>query len=493
MRLFEFLLVLADSLGLLVLLIPQHRSRLWLRFASLSAPLLALVQALLEGPRWQMAPADAFAIVLVAIWLRTLYQPAKGRVHRALVMLSAALAIVLLVVAWALPIALPVFNFSKPTGPYALGSVTYHWTDSRRGELFTQDPNDVRELMAQVWYPSLAEPDAPRAPYIQDADAITPYMAQVLRVPAFLLSHFRYVTTHAVAGATIVPAPPTFPVLIYLTGLGGGRQLSMFQIEALVAQGYIVVGLDQPGAAAAVRFPDGRLIPGWGRSLNPLIDQSGAPQTPTPTLYGQSMPDGIIPYFSQDVSFVLDQLGQLNESDPQHLLSGHLDLAHVGLFGISLGAIIGSQSCAQDVRLKACLLMDAFVTADALRTGLQQPTLWITRPAETMRLERQQSGGWSENDIAITLDTMRAAYKTLPAEGYYVEMPTMFHVNFTDAPYFSPLLAPFGLIGPIPFQRGFAIVNAYSVAFFDKELKGKASSILEGQAFPEAHLERRQP
>ena len=52
----------------------------------------------------------------------------------------------------------PIFHFPKPTGSYAIGTVTYHWVDLSRPELFTTDPNDHRELMAQVWYPAKNEP-----------------------------------------------------------------------------------------------------------------------------------------------------------------------------------------------------------------------------------------------------------------------------------------------------------------------------------------------
>lgn len=275
---------------------------------------MALIQIGIEGARWQLIPADALALGLGAVAWRT--APGRGgqRVSRAQWWLGGVSALITVVLAVALPIALPVFDFPKPTGPYALGTVIYAWQDARRGELFTADPNDRREIMAQVWYPALDEPGTPRTPYLPDADAITPYMAQRFHAPAFLFAHFRYVTTHAVEAASIAVDQVTFPVLIYLTGLGGGRQLSLFQIEELVSHGYIVVGLDHPGAAAAVRFPDGRVIPGLGRDLNPLIDQSGALQTPTPTLAVQVMPDGIMPHLAQDASFAPDQLSAKAQS-----------------------------------------------------------------------------------------------------------------------------------------------------------------------------------
>ena len=42
---------------------------------------------------------------------------------------------------------------------------------------------------------------------------------------------------------------PSYPVLIFLEGLGAFRQMSTFQVEELVSHGYIVVAIDQPYTA----------------------------------------------------------------------------------------------------------------------------------------------------------------------------------------------------------------------------------------------------
>ncbi|MEO8397838.1 MAG: carboxylic ester hydrolase, partial [Chloroflexota bacterium] len=112
------------------------------------------------------------------------------------------------------------------------------------------------------------------------------------------------------------------------------------------------------------------------------------------------------------------------------------------------------------------------------------------------RLERQRSGGWSEADITQTLITMRTVFeKSLPGEGYYVQVPGMFHVNFTDAPYFSPLTPQLGFAGPIDAQRAYDIVNAYSLAFFDQHLEDHPATLLAGPSkqYPEVLFETRQP
>jgi predicted dienelactone hydrolase len=56
-----------------------------------------------------------------------------------------------LAVSIVLPIVIPVFHFSHPTGPYQIDTLTYHWVDADRLEVFIADPTDRRELMVQIW------------------------------------------------------------------------------------------------------------------------------------------------------------------------------------------------------------------------------------------------------------------------------------------------------------------------------------------------------
>jgi hypothetical protein len=269
----------------------------------------------------------------------------------------------------------------------------------------------------------------------------------------------------------------TYPVLVFLTGVTGFRQSNTVQIEHLVSHGYIVVGIDQPYVNAAVTVSGGGVIPGWTRNqVQPLIDQSLTPAPNAPEVNGIKLADGIIPYLAQDVSFTLDRLNDLNNKDPNGILSGHMDLNNTGTFGVSLGAMIASEACSTDLRLKACLMMDAAMPADVVRLGLPQPAMWLTRPANDMRSEK-----WNESDIKLTLDSMLAVYKREPkGKGYYVQIPGMFHTNFTDAPLYCPIAQKLGFTGSIDARRGFDIVNSYLLAFFNLELLVQPSPLLSG-------------
>ncbi len=500
MRPLETLLSLTNLLAFCVLTIPLPRALFWLRYWVLIALLTAVVQVLVEGARWQMFPAYALTGIFFLVWLVQNNTP-LGRVteeiltNRLVVGLGVGLGVLGLVVAVALPILLPVFRFAQPSGPYAIGTLTYHWVDRERLELFAADSNAQRELMVQVWFPAKQGSSSSPVSYLQDADAVTTALARLHNFPDFTLKHFKYVTTNAAEGIPVADDQPSYPVLIFLEGFTGYRQMNTFQVEALVSHGYIVVGIDQPGAAAAVVFPDGDQIAIAERfaQINLLIDQSLAPLEKAPQFNGRPFKDGIIPYFAQDVSFTLDQLAALNTTDPKNILTGKLDLQHTGVFGMSLGGIVSAEACLKEPRLQACLIMDAAMTAAVVQQGLQQPSMWITRDADTMRLEREKAGGWTEQDIEQTQTTMRAVYNRLPGDGYFVQVLGMFHIDLTDVDLVSPISQRIGFSGPIGGARAHEIINDYSLAFFDRHLKGGAAALLDGPAeqYPEVIFEAR--
>jgi hypothetical protein len=131
--------------------------------------------------------------------------------------------------------------------------------------------------------------------------------------------------------------------------------------------------------------------------------------------------------------------------------------------------------------------------ADVVRDGLAQPVMFITRPAESMRRERAAAGGWTERDIDETLGTMRAVYERLPGDGYYVQIPGSFHLDMTDAPFIAALVAWPGLTGPIGADRAHRIINTFSIAFFDRELRHEPAPVLDGPhpEFPDVLVESR--
>ena len=473
MRLLETVLLLANGLTFFGLAIRRVRASRVLRFVAPIAVLVAGAQILIEGPRWQMMPAYALTGLLFVAWLlqehpRGAHARTRGHAERLAGRVATAVGLIGLAASTALPMLIPIFRFPTPTGPYAIGTLTYHWIDAGRPEVFTADPDDRRELMVQVWYPAVAEPSAARAPYVQHPEVLAP-LARLFGLPAFTFGYLNYVTTNAVTSAPAAHGGP-YPVLIFSHGRGGYRQHNTMQVEELVSHGYIVAAIDHPYAATGVVFPDGRIA-----AFDPRMFDPSHPSHP-------EFLDRIIPFLAEDALFTLDRLAGLNQSDPNGILAGQLDLQRAGMFGVSLGGEITAEACHLTPRLSACLAMDVFMPADVVETGLRQPTMWISRDARSMQLEH-----WSRRDIDETQTTMRAVFDKLPADGYLVLIPGTFHPNFSDFPLLSPLTHWLGLTGPIDGRRASRIIDAFSLAFFDRHLKSRADAFLDRpeQRFPE--------
>jgi hypothetical protein len=255
-------------------------------------------------------------------------------------------------------------------------------------------------------------------------------------------------------GALVAGNGQRFPVLIFSPGAEGFRQHNTFEVEELVSRGHIVAGIDHPRAAREVVFPDGRRV-----EFDPtLVDVPGFLRDP-------QMGASTFAYLAGDVSFALDQLAALDAGDPNDILTGRLDIGRVGMFGVSLGGLVTADACHRDGRIRACLIMDVFVPDDVVASGLEQPAMWLTRSAADMRAE-----GWPDYVTTLHQTSMRTAYERSRADRYFVSVPGMFHLDYTDLPFTiaTPIARSLGLIGPIDWHRGHAIIDAYTLAFFER-------------------------
>ena len=141
MRTFEILLLPADVMAFFVLSVPQRRGGLWMRHWPAIASVMAVAQWWAEGPRWQMLPAYALTLLFLLVWLHRNFA-SRGRPaeqNRRLPIIAAAangLGASGLAFSVTLPMMVPVFSFPSPTGPYAIGTLTYHWIDTACSEVF---------------------------------------------------------------------------------------------------------------------------------------------------------------------------------------------------------------------------------------------------------------------------------------------------------------------------------------------------------------------
>jgi hypothetical protein len=105
--------------------------------------------------------------------------------------------------------------FPSLTGPYPVGRTSYHLIDASRTEFFTEDANDVRELMITVHYPADKVARTPCAAYADSALAVG--IAKAFHTPLFVINSGR---SHAFEEPPCQPHEGGYPIVIFSPGFG---------------------------------------------------------------------------------------------------------------------------------------------------------------------------------------------------------------------------------------------------------------------------------
>ncbi|MCD9025019.1 alpha/beta hydrolase family protein [Cohnella silvisoli] len=437
---------------------------------------LVIVQLVVEGGRWQMIPAYLTPLILTAYFF--LGKRKEGGRSKIAVTIQAVLLTVYLLVSVALPAVMPVFSFVKPTGPYPVGTTVFHWVDEQRGESYTENPDDRRELMVQIWYPAAEGGGDKRSPYLQNASKMTGAISsKMLDLPAFTFSHLGLVKTYSLLEAKLSDSESRYPVLIFSHGMNGFRNQNMYQVEELASHGYIVVGIDYAYEAAASVFPDGHAaISKTDRDLTSNAE------------YGKH-----IPLWTADAAFVLDQVEKLNKNDSKGRFTSKIDIERIGMLGHSFGGAVTLQLMKNDPRVKAALSMDGgFYGPPVSEKGFGKP-FFMMYSEETYNkvmisyddVAKQKGVGTREEFEAPRKEYKLKSGYALAGGGLSLLIPGSKHASYSDLALFSPWL---GLGGADP-RRDHRIINEFSVAFFDRYLKGKDDSELQRLAakYPEVN------
>jgi len=465
MRVLEILILFSLLASLIRYLIPPSSRPRWLAWLPLLTALVALAHLALEGYRWQMVPAYGLALLLLLLNLPQLLTrrlPVTRTATRVGTIVVTGIGLFFLALAAALPALIPVFRLPQPTGPYAVGTTSLALMDTSRLEGWTLEADDYRELLVQAWYPAEPASDTRPVPYLENLPAVHQALTYVLQAQnqptaTFFVDHLGLVQTHSYRDALVSSAQPAYPVLIFSHGyLSWGAQ-NITQMEELASHGYVVFSVSHPYESILVIFPDGRVIPVNPDALLGILQESSIHDWET------SLDNWV-----QDELFLLNELERMNAGLRDSPFAGRLDLARLGIFGHSFGGSTTIRVCAIDDRCKAGITLDG--------GQLEAPYL-PSQPFLHMRQEERIMwlGGSSSAVGTNYLALVRGAR----------------HMDFSDVPRISPLLRlvnhPLIGTGPIGGQRMGAILNAYTVGFFDQYLRGIPTPLLDGPAaeFPE--------
>lgn len=324
------------------------------------------------------------------------------------------------------PIEIP-----RPTGEFGVGTVVWDWADPKRPDELTADPEDVREVMAQAWYPADTRAAAATHVYAPlDKDENTagwsqpsaPFTSQVRKAPL------------------IVICPGSRTARYYYTSVA----------EDLASHGYIAMVLDSPHIGST-RYPDGRYFP-------PIF-------IPTPEMVNGPSYEPIDQFLelpgvlgAGDVMFALDQLKKVTDNDPAQRLTGKIDWHRLGAYGHSLGARTCGGAVMTDPRFAAFAMVEGAVSKEDRVLGLKTPFLIVLGPYLPIGPRKT---------ILDSLPTRRA-------EAYLLNWSQFRHNNLNDLGIIYPQSFP-SVTDPVALmEQGRFILRT----FFDQYVRETGASTL---------------
>jgi predicted dienelactone hydrolase len=500
---YDFLTVSVLTIALLAALFSALRNTRWPSVLAGVALLTGLAHLAIEGARWQLVPV----YVVLAVWLAIVV--AKKTVPRCrrwlaarsprLVMCALASAVLLVMIAISASYLFPMFRLPPPSGPFPVGTAALHFTDQARYELHTVYPLDRRELMVRVWYPAQAVADARLVAYMENADVMSPALAQGYSLPLpFIFTHFKLIPTHSVLDAPLSAQKSAYPVVVFSHGRDIYGVANTALMEDLASRGYVVFAIDHTYGATATAFPDGRVVnfvDAVYEAHEP--DSETAPADEARAIKAYSSTDiaeltGVIQearrlrpmqaavtryglaIWSADQRFVIGEIEKLQSGQTNSAFAGHLDLSRLGVMGMSFGGSSTVMTCATDQRCKAGVNLDGFSPELIAMPAVRQPFMYA-------------SGGEQNFNLAL--------FERGPNWNYWFKIVTSRHGDYTDLPLVTPLWKLAGMSGSIAPNRAIAITNTYVAAFFDKHLQGVPAALLDAASgdYPEVRFRAKAP
>ena len=363
----------------------------------------------------------------------------------------------------------------EPSGHFTVGRTTYAWVNNAETDELAPSPGAKREVVVWIWYPSAAGTSAAPAEYLP-----APWRTAIEQHSGVLMTQFltrdsSLVRTHSTSDPDVSPEQRSYPVVIMRAG--GGALTTDFTTlaEDLASHGYIVVGFDAPYRTFVVVLPDGRVV-----SRPPANDPENMSADEANRLINK-----LLPMWTSDTKFVVNQLEQLNAADPSGKFTGRLDMQRLGMFGHSFGGAQALQFCHDDSRCKAGIDIDGAPYGSVVQEGLNQPFLFILSD------HSREMDDPASRQIHADLQSI---YDRLPSGRLFLTIRGANHFSFSDqmlvkSHYVIGAMRLLG-VGSLDGRRGLAITADYVHTFFDVYLKDAPAGLLHkpSQPYPEVQV-----
>ncbi len=381
--------------------------------------LLAIIGVVQFGFRWYVLFLILCMKALIAIWHLARRKLRKEKNFTKMRVILTGIGNCMLFILAVLPaILFPQFNPVEPTGNLKVNTVSYTLTDMSRTETFA-DAKENRKVTIQLWYPEGSE--------------------------------------------------GTYPLVVFSHGAFGFRGSNLSTFENLASNGYVVCSIDHTYQSFFSKQTDGNIITVDMEFINNAMsvenDAFDVEKTYELTHEWLELRRG-------DVNFVLDTLleSAVNSKDEVYQL---IDKDRIGVFGHSLGGATSARIGRERTDIDAVIVVDGtmfgeeidFMNGAAVLTGEPYPVPLLNIYNEEHNLAAKLIGDKYPN-VSATVNAIDAREVVIIGSG---------HLNFTDLPMFSPILA--GLLGTGEVDSRYCIetMNQVVLEYFNYYLKDAES------------------
>lgn len=290
----------------------------------------------------------------------------------------------------------------------------------------------------------------------------------------------------------------SYPVVLFSHGAGTSMEVQTSQSEDLASHGYIVVAVDHTFVSSATDFPE--------RIVNHKEATTDF-HTPEPA-------EIITQIMADDLRFVMDTLGEMNQGARESIFQGHLNLDQTGVIGHSVGGAAAYNLAISDPRMKAAINLDGVVyLSPTAGVDAIAPFLMIASDGDHVQAIRNQKSLMRPLDelsdidksIMLSMYGSEAAYQEAYAKaqqnavglsevlraskGLYT-ITGSDHMRFTDIGlYFGlkPVREMLGIRGQLEPARCLEITQFLTRTYFDRHLKGEVHTELNTllETYPE--------
>lgn len=345
----------------------------------------------------------------------------------------------------------PLNHMPSPDGPHSVGFRSFEVTNPEPIGVSGIDYSDSAKIRLDIWYPADGVSGYERKGWINNDPIIFEGFEVMTGYPKALFEHLYKVRTNSFIGAPPLRDSSSWPIVILLLGWSSISELHTSLAESLASSGYLVVGIEHPGACAVVTFSDGSVYYFLG---NDLLDGllEGTRENKLRLLSE---------YLSRDIDYVIEFLKEMNE-DPHSDFFERLNMEGIGLYGHSGGGCVAIRYSLSNEGVPMVLAdptLEGF-TIEELGSGLSNPVLLMTS---------------SEWESGVNGGFLSKISEASAKQNYYLSISGMRHVDFAMVRNLSPLTYFFGETGK--FMNSKDAMNRLDSAvkfFFDSIFFGRS-------------------